>query len=103
MKAHVTWLARSPRKNLTFADLWQFNQDYKLQLPLLLVCGANLSYGRSVLFSLRHTPNFPIADAVRISMSLPIIISRTSCPRTSGLSALRHIRRWWAVEQFAIS
>lgn len=38
----------------------------------LLVCGANLSSGSSVLFSWKHTPNFPIADAVRISMSLPI-------------------------------
>lgn len=39
----------------------------------LLMCGANLSTGRSVLFSWRHTPRFPVADAVRISMSLPII------------------------------
>lgn len=41
----------------------------------LLVCGANLSTGKTVLFSARpeHTPNFPVADAVRISMSLPLI------------------------------
>ena len=41
----------------------------------LLVCGANLSTGRTVLFSQRkeHTPYFPVADAVRISMSLPLI------------------------------
>jgi predicted acylesterase/phospholipase RssA len=38
----------------------------------LLLCGANLSTGKSVLFSWKHTPNFPVADAVRISMSLPI-------------------------------
>ena len=37
----------------------------------LLICGANLSTGKSVLFSHKHTPNFPVADAVRISMSLP--------------------------------
>jgi predicted acylesterase/phospholipase RssA len=41
----------------------------------LLVCGANLSTGKTVLFSQRkeHTPLFPVADAVRISMSLPLI------------------------------
>lgn len=59
--------------NVTFRELWQLNQDHKLGFRDLLVCGANLSYGRSVLFSLLHTPDFPIADAVRISMSLPVI------------------------------
>jgi hypothetical protein len=39
----------------------------------LLICGANLSTGKTELFSWRHTPHFPVADAVRISMSLPII------------------------------
>lgn len=41
----------------------------------LMVCGANLSTGRTVLFSARreHTPYFPVADAVRISMGLPMI------------------------------
>jgi predicted acylesterase/phospholipase RssA len=37
----------------------------------LLLCGANLSTGKSVLFSWKHTPYFPVADAVRISMGLP--------------------------------
>jgi predicted acylesterase/phospholipase RssA len=41
----------------------------------LLVCGANFSTGKTVLFSPRpeHTPQFPVADAIRISMSLPLI------------------------------
>jgi len=63
-------------KNLTF------EQHHKLFCPDnakkragkdLLVCGANFSTGKSVLFSHRpcHTPAFPVADAVRISMSLP--------------------------------
>jgi predicted acylesterase/phospholipase RssA len=38
----------------------------------LLLCGANLSTGKSVLFSWKHTPYFPVADAVRISMGLPL-------------------------------
>jgi predicted acylesterase/phospholipase RssA len=39
----------------------------------LMVAGANLSTGKSQLFSYVHTPKFPIADAVRLSMSLPLI------------------------------
>jgi NTE family protein len=49
-------------------------REHKLIFKMdLLVCGANLSTGRSVLFSWKHTPDFPVADAVRISMGLPII------------------------------
>jgi predicted acylesterase/phospholipase RssA len=58
--------------SLTFVQCRMLNQRHKLGFRDLLVCGANLSIGRSVLFSWKHTPNFPIADAVRISMSLPI-------------------------------
>jgi NTE family protein len=57
--------------NLTFASLRKLKG--KIGGKDLLVCGANLSLGRSVLFSWKHTPNFPIADAVRISMGLPLI------------------------------
>ncbi|MEU6547908.1 patatin-like phospholipase family protein [Streptomyces sp. NPDC046859] len=39
----------------------------------LLMTGSNLSTGRTELFSARYTPDFPVADAVRISMSLPFI------------------------------
>jgi hypothetical protein len=37
----------------------------------LVVTGTNLSTGRTQLFSRTETPDFPVADAVRISMSLP--------------------------------
>jgi predicted acylesterase/phospholipase RssA len=41
----------------------------------LLVCGANFSTGKTQPFSYRkeHTPYFPVADAIRISMSLPLV------------------------------
>jgi len=55
--------------DLTFGQFHDIKAD--LGAMDLLVCGANLSIGRSVLFSWRHTPDFPVADAVRISMSLP--------------------------------
>jgi predicted acylesterase/phospholipase RssA len=52
-----------------------FREHRKIFGRELLVCGANVSTGRTVLFSARpeHTPEFPVADAVRISMSLPLI------------------------------
>ncbi|MFD9905105.1 patatin-like phospholipase family protein [Streptomyces sp. NPDC059063] len=40
---------------------------------VLLMTGSNLSTGRTEIFSAEHTPHFPVADAVRISMSLPFI------------------------------
>ncbi|MBQ0850332.1 patatin-like phospholipase family protein [Streptomyces sp. BH-SS-21] len=39
----------------------------------LLMTGSNLSTGRTELFSAKYTPDFPVSDAVRISMSLPFI------------------------------
>ncbi len=56
-------------RNMSFRDHKRiFEREF-------LVCGANLSTGKTVLFSPRdeHTPDFPVADAVRISMSLPVI------------------------------
>lgn len=53
---------------ITFAHLEELGFDRELVLT-----GSNLSTGRTELFSSRHTPNFPVADAVRISMGLPFI------------------------------
>ena len=41
----------------------------------LLVCGSNFSTGTTQPFSYRpeHTPDFPVADAVRISMGFPVV------------------------------
>jgi predicted acylesterase/phospholipase RssA len=64
--------ARRASNNLTFLQFRTLNETLKLGFRDLLVCGSNLSLGRSVLFSWKHTPNFPIADAVRISMGIPI-------------------------------
>lgn len=54
-------------RNLTFKEHYdRFQKD-------LLITGSNLSIGKTVLFSHEETPNFPVADAVRISMGLPFI------------------------------
>lgn len=57
----------APFRNLTFAEHWRaFGK-------VLLVTGANLTTGRTQVFSAQETPDFPVADAIRISMSLPFI------------------------------
>ncbi|GGP15497.1 patatin-like phospholipase family protein [Nonomuraea glycinis] len=55
------------RSFVTFGELrTQLGKD-------LLVTGANLSTGLTQIFSAKHTSEFPVADAIRISMSLPYI------------------------------
>jgi hypothetical protein len=50
-----------------------FEQHNEFFHKRLLMTGSNLSTGRTELFSAETTPRFPVADAVRISMSLPFI------------------------------
>lgn len=54
--------------NFTFEEL------YQLFGVKLVITGANLSTGKLELFSVDHTPFFPVAAAVRISMSLPVFM-----------------------------
>jgi len=48
-----------------------FQQHWDIFKKRLLVTGTNLRTGQTQLFSKEDTPNFPVADAIRISMSLP--------------------------------
>ncbi len=50
---------------VTFEDHWNYFRKE------LIVTGTNLSTGRTQIFSRTETPKFPVADAIRISMSLP--------------------------------
>lgn len=59
------------RRSITFKELWDLTDKNKRKK--LLVTGTNLTIGRTIVFSVDETPNFPVADAVRISMSLPFI------------------------------
>ncbi len=52
--------------NATFQDLKQKG------LRDLYIVGTNLSTGFGEIFSVEHTPSMPIADALRISMSIPL-------------------------------
>ncbi len=68
------WISGHIKKNLgdsnaTFQDL---KEDGK---PDLYVYGTNLSTRFGKVFSCEHTPKIRIADAVRISMSIPLLFS----------------------------
>lgn len=60
---------KSGNENSTFNDLR--NQGF---LDLYLI-GANLSTGFSEVFSFEHSPRMRVADAVRISMSIPLFFA----------------------------
>jgi predicted acylesterase/phospholipase RssA len=69
-------IARRYRKphELSMPDIDQhltFCQHFKRFRKKLVVTGTNLRSGKTQLFSKDHTPNFPVADAIRISMGLP--------------------------------
>ncbi|MDO4691700.1 MAG: patatin-like phospholipase family protein [Porphyromonadaceae bacterium] len=58
----------------TFDDLIHCS-DPALKSKQIYLVGTNLSTGFSEIFSHEHTPRFCIADAVRISMSIPIFFA----------------------------
>jgi NTE family protein len=60
---------------ITFQDLKEAKK------PDLYVYGTNLSTRYNEVFSVEHTPSMRIADAVRISMSLPVFFQSVSNSR----------------------
>ncbi len=58
-----------------------FNDLYRSGRPNLFVYGTNLSTGFSTVFSIVHTPTSRLADAVRISMSIPFFFKAIRDPR----------------------
>lgn len=50
-------------------SFWDHFHYFRVKLA---VTGTNVESGKSGIFSVDTSPNFPVADAVRISMSLPI-------------------------------
>ena len=64
-------------KDATFKDLYTAirNQKGGAQFKSIYFVGANLSTGFYEIFSYDHTPNMKISDAVRISMSIPLVFT----------------------------
>jgi len=59
--------------HLTFAELHQVKLEQPEQFKDLYMMGANVNTYQAKIFSWEHTPEVIISDAVRISMSIPII------------------------------
>jgi NTE family protein len=75
-----SWTGRLIDKKLgsstaSFRDLQEAGR------PDLYVYGTNLSTKFGEVFSIEHTPDMPIADAVRISMSIPLFFAAVRNPR----------------------
>lgn len=58
-----------------------FNDLANLGYRSLYLVGANLSTGFSEVFSNEHTPRMRVADAARISMSIPLFFQSVRNPR----------------------
>ncbi|NIO03622.1 MAG: patatin [Proteobacteria bacterium] len=65
--------AKTGDRNSTFADLHRQKSDKSFRD--LYIIGTNLSTRFSEVFSHEHTPEVCIADAVRISMSIPLFFT----------------------------
>ncbi len=52
-----------------------FNDFAQSGKPDLYLIGTNLSTGFPEVFSVEHTPRMPVADAARISMSIPLFFA----------------------------
>ncbi|MEM8829199.1 MAG: patatin-like phospholipase family protein [Cyanobacteria bacterium P01_G01_bin.19] len=50
-----------------------FRTFFELTGVDLVITGANISRHKPAVFSMRHTPDFPVAEAVGISMNLPFL------------------------------
>jgi NTE family protein len=70
------WIAERIREKTgnpesTFGDL-EWMRDLGSEFRRLYLVGTNLSTGFAETFSAEHTPGIPVADAARISMSIPL-------------------------------
>ena len=63
---------KTGNKNFTFKDLQEAISDQKPGFKELAVAGTNLSTQTTEIFSWETTPEIPIANAIRISMSIPL-------------------------------
>lgn len=61
-----------PIMSVTGSEI-NFREFYNLTGVELVITGANITKHRPAVFSRRHTPYFPVAEAVGISMNLPVL------------------------------
>lgn len=63
---------KTSNKNFTFQDLQEAVSNKRPGFKELAVAGTNLSTQTTEIFSCETTPEIPIANAIRISMSIPL-------------------------------
>lgn len=74
------WISKHIKKKLGDLNA-TFTHLKAAKRPDLYVYGTNLSTHFGEVFSVEHTPNVRIADAVRISMSIPLFFAAVRNPR----------------------
>lgn len=82
------WLFDSTTKAWARTSEITFRQHHEIFGTRLVVTGTNLETQKSHLFSADTTPNFRVVDAVRISMSLPLIFKPLIIRDASDLEAV---------------
>ena len=65
-------------KEFTFKE---FREEFGIYL---VVTGTNIEKGTSQYFSMEHTPDFGVSDAIRISISLPYVFKPVTIDRRAG-------------------
>lgn len=73
-----TWIAglvqkKTKNPNATFRDIHEIGEEKGFRDIYMI--GTNLSTRFTEIFSWEHTPRMPLADAVRISMSIPLFFT----------------------------
>ncbi len=74
------WISKHIKKKLGDPNA-TFTHLKAAKRPALYVYGTNLSTHFGEIFSIEHTPHVRIADAVRISMSIPLFFAAVRNPR----------------------
>jgi len=79
-KAFTKWMrdqigAMAGNPNLTFTDLEKLKEQDPAKFRSLYVVGTNLSKQIPEVFSAEQTPNMMIGEAIRISMSIPMVFA----------------------------
>jgi len=84
------------KSNITFKEL----MDYNVLLPeekkfkKFYVTAFNTETSKTEVFSVEHTPNVVIADAVRASMSIPVFFTPVTIKEKNSLGHLQE-RKYW--------
>ena len=71
--------AKTKIPHATFGELYDLHQKDPKKYKQLYLMGTNISKKNSEIFSHEDTPNVIISDAVRISMSIPVVFRPHRC------------------------